>query len=1035
MLRRISAKIACLHGGNPAGKTGRVPRNEVCFLWHFLFISLTIRNIRQATVLKGDLRERFLSGGEVRMKRWMKVVIGLAVSLVLFAVAGFFAVPPIAKSIMVKKLSEELRRDVMIDTITFNPFRFCLTVKGLAVRERSGGETFFSFQELFLNLEGMSLFRRAVIVDEVKLTSPYVHLVRNQDGSYNFSDLLAGKGKKEPEKKNERPFFFSLNNIAVLNGKIVFLDGPRSTRHLAEKIQIGLPFVSNMSYDTDTFVKPSLSAVINGTPYELKGRTKPFKASRRTEFDIQFIDLDVPFYLAYIPKKLNFRLVSANLDVDAKLVFRQINGGKQFLMLSGNTALKEIAVDDLAEKPLLRLPSIRAAMAGVMPLTGEIHLSKLVVDSPELHVRRDARGRLNLLSLFPEEEEKTEEPGGYKAVVDMDSLLVGKGTVHYEDMKPAETVKLMLSEIQFTGLNLSTAPGREGSAALTLALPKKGSVDLAGPVVLSPFRAKLETDVRGLDIPLFQPYIGEVLNVRVTGGRGGTRGSLILDTADRKLKAGYTGSLFLTRFAAIDSVQADDLLKWRTLYLNGVDIGYDPRRVHIREVALADFYSRIIVNRDGTLNLQNLAREEEEGGDAGGPKAAKGRDKTAEPEPRKKGAGDIRIGAVTLQGGEIDFLDTSITPHFSARLLEMGGRVSNLSSAEKAKGDVVLRGRLDGYAPLEITGKINPLKKDLYVDLKAVFKDMELSPVTPYSGRYAGYEIQKGKLSFDLKYLIDHRKLDSTNVVFVDQLTLGNKVDSPDATKLPVALAVSLLKDRHGQIKLDIPVSGSLDDPRFSVWRIVVQVVVNLLSKAATAPFALLGSLFGGGEELGYVEFDYGQAALGEENLKKIGILTKALSDRPALKIDLEGFVDAERDREAMKKTAFDHKLKVQKLNDVARGDKRAVKLGEIVIGDAEYEKYLREAYNAEKFPKPRNIIGLAKKLSVPEMEKLIDTHLDIKDDDLRLLAGQRAMNARDAILASGEVTADRVFIVESKYMTPPVNEKLRKSRVDFHLR
>jgi len=975
--------------------------------------------------------EQLFPRGEVRMKRLMKIMIGLVVFLVLFAVTGFFVIPPIAKSILIKKLSEELHRNVTIESIAFNPFRLCLTVKGFAIRERNGSETFISFQELFLNLESMSLFRRAVIIDEVKLTVPFIHLVRNQDGSYNFSDLLVGKKK---EDKGSRPLSFSLNNIHISDGKVVFLDGPRSTRHSAEKIRIGLPFISNMSYDTDTFVNPSLSAVVNGTPYDLKGRTKPFKSSRQTEFDIKFKDLDIPYYLAYIPQKLNFLIVSANLDVDAKLVFRQANGEKQFLMLSGNTVLKKIAVDDLAEKPLLRLPAVQAVMAGLMPLTGEIHLAKIVVDSPEIHVRRDAEGNLNLLSLFPKKEEPEEEKG-YKAVVDMDSLLVDKGTVHYEDVKPAEPVRLLLSDIRLTGLNLSTAPGREGKAVLEVALPKKGSVKLSGPVTLSPLKANLETEVQGLDIPLFQPYIGDVLNVRVTGGRIGTSGSLALDTVDKKLKANYTGRVFLTRFASIDSIQADDLLKWGTLYLNGVDIGYDPFRVHIREVALSDFYSRIIINKDGTLNLQNLAREEHRGGETGGRKTVKGGDKTAGKETKKKEAGDIRIGTVTLQGGEVDFLDTSITPNFSARLLEMGGRVSNLSSAERTKGDVVLRGKLDGYAPLEITGKINPLKKDLYVDLKAAFKDMELSPVTPYSGKYAGYEIQKGKLSFDLRYLIDHRKLDSTNVIFIDQLTLGNKVDSPDATKLPVSLAVSLLKDRHGQIKLDIPVSGSLDDPKFSVWRIVVKVVVNLLSKAATAPFALLGSLFGGGEELGYVEFDYGKAVLSEENLKKIGVLTKALSDRPALKIDLEGYADAEQDREAMRKTAFDRKLKVQKLNDVARGDKRAVKVDEIVIGDAEYEKYLRKAYDAEKFPKPRNFIGFAKKLPVSEMEKLIYTHLDVKDDDLRLLAGQRAMNARDALLASGEVTADRIFIVESKYMAPPVKEKLKKSRVDFHLK
>ena len=178
---------------------------------------------------------------------------------------------------------------------------------------------------------------------------------------------------------------------------------------------------------------------------------------------------------------------------------------------------------------------------------------------------------------------------------------------------------------------------------------------------------------------------------------------------------------------------------------------------------------------------------------------------------------------------------------------------------------------------MEITGKINPLIKDLFADVKVDFRDIELSPVTPYSSKYLGHPITKGKLTFTVEYLVDKRKLDAKNKILIDQLTLGDKVESPDAVKAPVGLAVSLLTDRNGQINLDIPVSGSLDDPKFSVWPIVWQVIVNLITKALTSPFALLASLTGGGEELSFVEFDYGSPAVSEANLKKISALTKAL--------------------------------------------------------------------------------------------------------------------------------------------------------------
>jgi hypothetical protein len=346
-----------------------------------------------------------------------------------------------------------------------------------------------------------------------------------------------------------------------------------------------------------------------------------------------------------------------------------------------------------------------------------------------------------------------------------------------------------------------------------------------------------------------------------------------------------------------------------------------------------------------------------------------------------------------------------------------------------------LRTKLNDYAPLEIIGKINPLKQDLYVDLKVRFKDMDLSPATPYSGKYAGYTIQKGKLSFDLKYLIDKRKLDSQNVIFLDQFNFGDKVESPHATKLPVKLAIALLKDRKGEIKLNIPVSGSLDDPKFSVWGIIFKIILNLIAKAATSPFALLGAVFGGGEELSYLDFDYGIATIEEANKKKIETLVKALSDRPALKLEIEGHVDPERDREGLNQLFFQRKLKAQKLKEIVKKGAPAVPVDEVKIEPKEYEKYLKMAYKEEKFSKPRNILGIAKDLPVPEMEKLILTHIETKESDLRLLASQRAMSVKDAILKTGKVESERIFILEPKSLSPEKKEKLKDSRVDFKLK
>jgi hypothetical protein len=327
------------------------------------------------------------------------------------------------------------------------------------------------------------------------------------------------------------------------------------------------------------------------------------------------------------------------------------------------------------------------------------------------------------------------------------------------------------------------------------------------------------------------------------------------------------------------------------------------------------------------------------------------------------------------------------------------------------------------------------LGDDLFVDIKADFKDMDLSPVTPYAGKYVGYTIQKGRLSLNLQYLIVKRKLDSQNRVFLDQLTLGDKVESPEATKLPVRLAIALLKNRRGEIQLDLPVSGYIDDPKFSLGSIIIKILLNLLVKAATSPFALLGAMFGGGEELSYLEFDYGGFTISEEGQKKLATMVKALADRPALKLEIEGHADMEKDRDGLRQYLFNKKIKAQKLKEMVKKGAAAIPVDEVTIEQAEYPNYLKMAYKEEKFPKPRNIIGIAKDIPAAEMEKLMLSHLEVKDDDLRQLASQRALHAKEYLLLSKQIEPERIFLVEPKSLQPEKKETVKDSRVDFRLK
>jgi hypothetical protein len=484
--------------------------------------------------------------------------------------------------------------------------------------------------------------------------------------------------------------------------------------------------------------------------------------------------------------------------------------------------------------------------------------------------------------------------------------------------------------------------------------------------------------------------------------------------------------------ATVDKLHAEDLVKWKSLELNNVDVGYNPMHVNIEEVALDEFYTRLIVDPEGKLNLQSIVAEK---ADEKGPPSKQDKE-IAPPKEDKEPVMSIKIDKVTLSKGHVNFTDKSIDPTYATDLVEIEGSVSGLTSEETELADVNLSGKLNNYAPLDISGKVNPLIEDLRADLKVAFKNVELSPMTPYTGKYVGYTVQKGKLSLDLEYHIDQRKLDSQNKVFLDQFTFGNKVESPDATGLPVKLGVSLLKNRNGEIDLDLPVSGELDDPEFSVGRIIFQMIKNLLVKAATSPFALLGAAFGGeGEELSALEFEYGRFEITPESQQKLDALTQALYDRPALSLEIEGHVDMEQDKEGLVQYLFDKQLKAQKHKDVANKDSPPISVDDITIESEEYEKYLWKAYKEADFKKQRSVIGRTKKLEVPEMEQLLLEHINIEEDDLRLLAVQRGQRVKDYVLQSDKVETERVFLIEPQSLAPESKETLKDSRVDLRLK
>jgi hypothetical protein len=520
---------------------------------------------------------------------------------------------------------------------------------------------------------------------------------------------------------------------------------------------------------------------------------------------------------------------------------------------------------------------------------------------------------------------------------------------------------------------------------------------------------------------------------------------------DGSFRGGFRGQATLGNLATIDKVNANDFVNWKSLYFGGVNLRLAPFSLDIDQIALNDFFARVIVDPSGHINLQDIVRggvDEQRSLTTAEPQATPLKSPLAHAAeegpgmkvPKSAVAAPIRIREITLQAGSVRFTDNFVKPNYTASLVDLGGTITGLSSQADTVAAVDLRGQVND-APLSIAGQINPIKGDLFLDLKAGVHGMELAPLSPYSDKYVGYGIERGKLSFDAAYKLEHRQLSAENRLVLDQLTFGDKVDSPTATTLPVRLAVALLKDRNGMIDVNLPIGGSLEDPQFSVGGVIVKVIVNLVTKAVTAPFALLGKLFGGDQELSFIEFDPGQTEIGATGVARLKSLATALAERPGLKLEIAAWVDPVSDREGLRRESLDRKVRAIKVKElVAKGESATV--ASVTVAPEEYPALLARVYNSENMPKPRGAAGAQQPLPPGELEKLLLASTQVGDDELTALGNGRAQSVKQWLQNTGQVPEPRMFLLATRLgasadaaTTTHDASGAKTSRVEFSLK
>ncbi len=1177
-----------------------------------------------------------------RLKRRQKIVILFLCVLLIYTLAGFYLVPWIIRTQAEKRLSLLLDRQTTIDQVKFNPFTLVLQLDGFVIRSRDGSKAPLSkVDRLVADFSSLSLLKRALVLEKLKVAGPYVKIVRKEDLNYNFSDLLPESKAKTGKPDNSSAFHFSLNNIEITGGIIEFSDQPHKTFHWINGITITLPRISNLPKLIDSKVQPSFAAVVNGAPLELKGQTKPFASSHDTEFNINFADLDLSHYLSYLPGQRNFTVTSGLLSTDLVLSFLQPASGEPRLQLSGTATLTRVFIesnrkgekyrfiklpkltvafgpgnllaeelflnDIILEKPdvnlkfkpdgIFYLPIVAAAVEkkiekrrrqeaktkteekigkkkficrvkhlainhGILnfhdervepiftaryepldleinnfstepekqtayelkitsdaaeelqvdgsfilePVTvkarlqldkvpinryrpyyhpyfhgdfssgyaatggtlnfiqkagekAEIGLSSCtlsltelemndpggarVLTLPELKItaeridldQRDAvissctardglleilrrsDGRLNLLDFVPpaaekQETEKNPKPSSTENQSSTWHILLQQGRlenfqVKLQDQALKTPATLTADHINLTVEQLGSRPSEKGRLHIDLVLARAGQLSVSGAVAMTPPAAELDISLKKLPLKAFQPYLGENINMVLVNGQLQTAGRLRFKLEpSQKPQLSYSGSAGIKKLKIVDGVKAEEFLSWRDVSLRKLSFALQPLFFSLDELTAAGLKSQIVLLPDGRSNLQVMMGKKPAEKQASEQKAEPA--DQARPEPF-----EITLNKIRLKQGEFSFTDQRMSPAFHLNLTDLQGRIDGLRSKIPKPARVSLKGRLNGQSPVLVKGSVAPLAQDLFVDLTVSAREIGMTTFTPYSGKFIGQTIGRGKLYLDLSYKVEKGKLQAENRIFLDQFDFGTQVDSPDALNLPVRLAVALLRDRRGEIHLNIPVNGDLNDPQFSLGGVIVKIFVNLIAKAVTSPFALLGSIVGGGSQnLNLVYFDPGLAELAEQARNSLDKLAKILYERPGLKLEIIGHADPDSDRPALHEAHFLKLLKTQKFKDVVRKNKTIASVDDVTIEKSEFKTYLWKAYKAAPIPKQKNLIGMVKKIPPEEQERLLKDSIKIEDGDLMELARQRAQVVMSYLAEKGPVETQRLFLV-----------------------
>jgi hypothetical protein len=1018
--------------------------------------------------------------------RKRKVALWIFGLFLFYTVVGFLILPPIIRAVAVKVLSENLDRKVTIQTVRVNPYVPSVTILGLLVQDKDG-QPLLSWDMVYVSFEVSSIFRQAWTLQKVEVDGPFARAQMNKDYTYNFSDLVAKYSTtptNAPSKEPSKPLLVCVKHLTVTDARLSLAD---YTIRTPFKRIVGPVFLtlSNVCTVPDSEGSGTLFGKTDAgeyfswhgdfclTPLRSAGNTVVFDVTMN-KFKPLYQDI----------AKFDIRSGQAGFCANYRFEWSPSNHLAAVTNVAFGLSHFRLAQEDSTNDIINMLNFAETGVSGDLQTHhGEIGLIK--ISEANLYLEQGTNKAVNLLEVAQPKVSKPVAPGGilvflntitnavatlinttneWTGVIDEVNCTNCGGRLL--DLAFARPATLDLDNINVDVKNISNIPNTNVTAAVSLNWNKTGTINVAATALISPPTADVQFAVNKLDLSTLAPIAESQVNLLILQAEAGLNGELRLHTPRHKLPVvTFQGDTWLDHFRTVDGIMGEDLLKWEEVRVSGIHANLNPPAVSIREITVNNVATRVIIETNGTINLLAAIQlpTTNSAPKTNAPAVAKNSAASATNAFSLGALPNVSIARIAVTNTQISFTDRSVNPSANMVIQDASGTITGLSSSELQHGVVNLHALVDGVSPADITGTINPFNATFTNQVSIFMTNMDLLPTSPYSGKFAGYRIARGALSVDLVYKVVGRKLKSENLITLNQFTFGDKVESPTATKLPVRLAIAILKDRQGKIVLNVPIEGSLDDPKFRIGKVVERAIANILVKVATSPFSLLGAAFGGGGggELSYEDFPAASAELPDASKKKLDVLVKALYNRPGLQLEISGSVDPVADRYGLQRMAFEKELRTREWQSLRKSQKESTTPGEIVLTPKQRSHLVKRLYDEAlrdgrispailsantnlaviaaqiKAPETKSVkeaqyltkssgpgsktppappASSLQKLPVPAdpMEALLIAIVPVSENDLETLAVNRAKSVRSYILNSGQVDASRLFLAQS---------------------